>query len=290
MDEMKVPDGFPALIKKVMKELPISSYAPKDDNYIWEKFLRIVFLGGSRSDAEINYLLDLFGKAVSLEYVQKTRGEAFESELSKIITSRLKTEKNEYLKEILSNLDNEMFRIIASMKGAARYFERTKMSTTVLDGFTADYEKTWEFIQELVEDEDVTNIKFTKVILWLHSVGKGADFAPPSRQIKDFCNKDVGPYYRFYEDDKYFMNRTQEFTQEMKKTIPKATVYDVSKAAFFYRVCRGMLSEQKGFAPSTLMRFMKKQKLDLIKLAAMLGDVKKRELLAKKLNAAYGRK
>jgi hypothetical protein len=217
--------------------------------------------------------------------VRKTRGEPLEAELSKILkTTR---EKSEHLQNVLQSLDGELFRVVASMKGAARYFERTKMSLPVLDKFTADKERTDDFIHELVEDEDVTNVKFTKVILWLHSVGKAGDFAPPSRQIKDFCNKDIGPYYRYYEDDKYFMEKMQEIAEEIKKELPKASVYDVSKAAFYYRACKVMLSEQKGFAPSTLLKFLKKEKMDLGKLAAMLGDIKKRELLGKKLNKAY---
>ncbi len=287
-DEIKNPDGFEALVKLVIKEQPLSSFAPKTGKEIWEKFLRIVFLGGSRSDAEINYLLDVFGKALDLDYVLKTRGEPLEAELSRIIAAKIKSEKNEHLQNVLQNLDNELFRIIASLKGAARYFEKTKMSPAVLDKLAVDKEKTWEFINELAEDEDVTNVKFTKVILWLHSVGKARDFCPPSRQIKDFSNKDLGPYYRFYEDDKYFMERIQEFAGDLKKKIPKASVYDVSKAIFYYRACKHMLANPRGFQPSSLMRFMKKQKLDLKKLAAAFGDVKKREKLAKGLNEAYG--
>lgn len=287
MEYEKMPDGFPALVKLVMKEQPLKSFAPKTEKEIWQKFLRIVFLGGSRSDAEINYLLDLFGQALDLNYVLKTRGEPLEAELSKMISAKMKTEKSEQLQYILDNLNNELFRIVASMKGAARYFEKTGMSPAVLNDKTEDKEKTWDFINELVEDEDVTNVKFTKVILWLHSVGKAQDFCPPSRQIKDFSNKDIGPYYRFYEDDKYFMQRIQEFSEEIRKSVPKATVYDISKAIFYYRVCKNMLSNQKGFQPSSLMRFLKKQKLDLKKLSAALGDVKKRAALEKKLNEEY---
>jgi hypothetical protein len=284
-----MPEGFILLLKKIKKEQPISKFVPKNDKEIWEKFLRIVFLGGSRSDAEINYLIGMFGPAIELDYVNKTRGEAFESELSKIITQRIKIEKNQNIGEMLQGLDNEMFRIVASMKGAARYFERVKMSAANLEKMTKDKETTWEFINELVEDEDVTNVKFTKVILWLHSVGRGEDFSPPSRQIKDFCNKDIGPYYRFYEDDKYFMNMMQEITEEMKKDVPKLTVYDVSKAAFYYRVAKGMAGNAKGFTPKTFLNFMKKEKMDLDKFSGMLGDIKKRELLAKKIGNAFGK-
>lgn len=287
MEEFNIPDGFESLVKLVMKDQPLESFKAKSEKEIWEKFLRIALLGGNRSDAEINYLLDVFGNVLDIDYVLRTRGEPLESELSKIIQTAMKTEKNEQLQSTLGNLENELFRIVASLKGGARYFEKAKMSPQVLDKLASDKEKTWDFINELVEDEDVTNIRFTKVILWLHSVGKARDFCPPSRQIKDFSNKDLGPYYRFYEDDKYFMERIQEFTEEIKKKIPKATVYDVSKAIFYYRVCKGMLSDPRGFTPSSLMRFMKKQKMDLKKLAAALGDIKKREKLGKSLNEAY---
>ncbi len=288
MEDGKIPEGFVPLVKMVMKEQPLSSFQPKTDTKIWAQFLRIALLGGNRSDAEINYLTDIFGKALDFDYVLKTRGEPLEAELSKILRAKMKTEKNGKLLAAMQGLDNELFRVVASIKGGARYFERTKMGIAALNKLTADREKTWEFISELAEDQDVTNVKFTKVILWLHSLGRAQDFSPPSRQIKDFCNKDVGPYYRFYEDDKYFMEKMQEITEEIKKSVKKATVYDVSKAAFYYRACKNMLSSSKGFAPSSLIKFMRAQKLDLKKLSTMLSDVKKRELLGKKLNERFG--
>ena len=69
MQDGKVPEGFVQLVKLVMKEQPLSSFGPKADSDIWAQFLRVALLGGSRSDAEISYLLEAFGRALGFGYV-----------------------------------------------------------------------------------------------------------------------------------------------------------------------------------------------------------------------------
>ncbi|HLD85048.1 MAG TPA: hypothetical protein VI968_00670, partial [archaeon] len=248
-------------------------------------WLRIVFLGGKRSDAEVSYVLENMKSITDMEHVLKTNGEDLQIEMSKLLSRGIAAEKDEYLNEMLKEMQNEVFRIVASVKGSARYFQKNKVSKKWLDDKTGTKDKTWELIEELVEDGDVSNIKWTKVILWFHAVGKAPDFCPPSRQVKDFVNKDIGPYYRFYEDDKYFMKQMDIITEEARKTVKAATVRDISRAAFYYRCMKGMFGgNPKLFTPKFLMLFMKKNKLTLDKLADMLADIKKKNKLFKMLN------
>lgn len=279
------PDGFLDLLKLVIKEQPLTNYEAKTDSELWDRWLRIVFLGGKRSDAEVSYVLENMKPITDTEHVLKTNGEDLQIEMSKLLSRGIAAEKNDYLQEMLKEMQNEVFRIVASVKGSARYFQKNKVSKKWLDEHTATKDKTWELIEELVEDGDVSNIKWTKVILWFHSVGKAPDFCPPSRQIKDFVNKDIGPYYRFYEDDKYFMKQMNAIAEEACRKIKGATVRDVSRAAFYYRCMKGMFGgNPKVFTPKFLLLFMKKNKLTLDKIAEMLADLKKKEKLFKMLN------
>ncbi len=280
---VNLPEGFEELVKLVVKEQPI--IAVKNDNELWEKWLRIVFMGGRRSDAEVSYLIDQMKAITTLDHVNDKKGEELQVEMNRIIQQSLDKEKDEYLQEMLKELQNDIFRIMASIKGSARYFAKNKVSIKWLNERTKDKDGTWELIEELVENEDVSNIKWTKVILWMHSVGKGEDFIPPTRQVKDFVNKDIGPYYRYYEDDKYFMKKGQELTEELKKKIKDLTARDVSKAIFYYRSMKGMFGgNPKFFTPKFLLLFMKKYKLTLDKMAGMMADLKKKEKLFKMLN------
>ena len=144
-------------------------------------------------------------------------------------------------------------------------------------------EKTWEFIDGLAKNEDVSNIKYTKVIIWLHSMGYAFDFCPPTWQVKKFINEDIGPYYQFHEDDKYFMKKGEEFAEEIKKKTKKATTRDVATAIFFYIAFKSMMpprsQAKKDFTPATLIRFMKSKKMTLSKLSEKLADSEEKEAL-----------
>src|SRR3989338_5965689 len=153
------PDGFLDLLKLVIKEQPLSNYFCKTDGELWDRWLRIVFLGGKRSDAEVSYVLVNMKSITDVEHVLKTNGEDLQIEMSKLLSRGIAAEKDEYLNEMLKEMQNEAFRIVASVKGSARYFQKNKVSKKWLDDKTATKDKTWELIEELVEDGDVSNIK-----------------------------------------------------------------------------------------------------------------------------------
>jgi hypothetical protein len=173
----------------------------------------------------------------------------------------------------------------ASLKGGARFF-RDKKVIEKINELTKTKESTKQLIEEIVNSEDVSGVRYTKVIMWLHSIGRGQDFAPPSRYTKDFVNKDIGPYYQFYDDEPYFMNKLSEFTAEIK--IKNATVMDISRAVFYYRSMKSMLPQRskqsKAFTPLMLLKFMKSSKLTFAVITEMLNNSDKKYKLMEKLN------
>ncbi|MBI2173503.1 MAG: hypothetical protein HYT73_04860 [Candidatus Aenigmarchaeota archaeon] len=275
-------EGFESLLAMVQKEMPLKKAGSAGD--MWKKFLRIVFLGGGRGDAEIDYIIGLLKNETELDFVLKTRGEQWQEAATERLDKAAAKEKDERKSYAINSLKKELFRITASIKGSARYFERTKMSPETLEKLCKDRESTWEFIEELNDDEDVTNVRFTKVVLWLHSVGFAKDFCPPSRQIKDFVNKDLEFRYQFYDDDKFFMEKVREFAGKF----PKASVYDVSKAIFFFRTLKNMLEprsmEYRKFSPKAMLDFMKKNKFSLADIGEILSDFDMRESLPEQLH------
>ncbi|MDI6721555.1 MAG: hypothetical protein QMD85_04135 [Candidatus Aenigmarchaeota archaeon] len=281
-------EGFENLVKLVQKEMPMAK--AKDTKDMWNKFLRIIFLGGGRGEPEISYLLYILKKETDYEFVLKTRGEQWQEAVNVQLEKTLKKENDERKVYVIAGLKKELWKITASIKGSARYFERVKMSPHAIERLCKDSESTWEFIQELSDDHDVTNIRFTKIILWLHSVGFGQDFCPPSRQIKDFVNKDLEFRYQFYEDDKFFMEKIKEFSQKFKN----ASVYDVSKAIFFFRALKNMMNphsmECRKFNPSALMDFMKKNKFSLADINDLLSDFDMKDSLPEQLHKFMARR
>ena len=116
-------------------------------------------------------------------------------------------------------------------------------------------------------------MSYEKTIIWLQSTGRAKDFAPPTRHLKSFLNSDVGPYYSYYEDDAYFMNKAKE----MAKDFPKASLMDVYRAIFFYSTFKSIFPRGNKFTPKKLLNFMKKKKITPRKLSEMLSDMEERE-------------
>ena len=104
---------------------------------------------------------------------------------------------------------------------------------------------------------------------------------PPSFQTKKFVNDDIGPYYQFYEDDKYFMKKAGEFAEEVRKKIKGATARDVASAIFYYITMKSMLPtrsiEKKKFTPALLVKFLKAKRMTLKNMSEKLSDFDEEE-------------
>ena len=279
---MAVPKGFNELVNLASKEKPEK---PKSTEDIWQKFLFIVFMGGKRSEPEINFLIRMLKPLTDMEYVRKTDGEDWREAVEKTIKEREARIKDDDVLEMLKDFRKELFRVSASIKGGARFFSKSSMTPEFLGTALKTKDGTWQFIEDLASNEDVSNVKYTKVIIWLHSMGYADDFCPPSYQTKSFVNEVYG-YYQFYEDDKYFMQKAQEFSEEVKKAV-KCTVRDVAMAIFYYVTLKNMLpprsQEKKKFTPAVLVSFLKAKKITLKALSERLGDFEKREGLMENL-------
>ena len=283
MEKTDVPGGFADLVKAVIKE-PAHVAAGSE---IWDKFVRVILMGGSRYDTEITFLVNILKstKLLDLNYVNSINGEKWREEIEAFLKERLSRISDEESSEIINSVLGDLFRISASLKGSARFF-RDKKLIEHIGILTKTKESTGTLIEDIVNSEDVPGVKYTKVIMWLHSIGRGKDFAPPSRHVKDFVNKDIGPYYQFYDDDKYFMGKMNEVTAQLN--IRNATVMDVARAAFYYRTLKSMLPQRskqsKAFTPLQLLKFMKSSKLSFAALSEALEDSEKKHNLMEKIN------
>src|SRR3989338_7778634 len=206
---MTFPKGFDLLVQIAMKERPSTT---KTKEELWDKFLYSIFMGGKRSEPEVRLIVAML-KAKSLlglPEIIKISCEDWQYAVEKVLEERKSKIKDEQMLVMLKDFEKELFRISASIKGAARFFDKNISPEKLKELDTK--EKMSEFIEELANDPDVPNIKYTKIILWLHDICCGYDFCPPSWHVKSFLNSEIGPYYQFYEDDKYFMKKAEEFT------------------------------------------------------------------------------
>ncbi|MBS3054296.1 MAG: hypothetical protein J4431_02055 [Candidatus Aenigmarchaeota archaeon] len=276
---MDYPDGFKELVNAVKKEpVPVAS-----GREIWEKFCRVVFIGKDRSDAEISFLMAMLKKYIDYDYVMATDGEDWESAVRAFLKERLGKIRDDSAEAAVSGVLRDLFYITASIKGGARFF-RKKGIFENLATLASGKEKTKELIDEIAEDGDVAGIKYTKAILWLQYCGFAKDFAPPAKHLKTFVNSDVGPYYRYYEDDEYFMKKAEE----MASDFPDTSLADVYRAVYLYRTFKSAMPRGSKFTPRKLLEFMKKKKVSVSKMFSMLSDSEGREELAKKMAVFMG--
>lgn len=281
---MAVPKGFYDLVALAMKERP---KPPKTREDLWEKFLSVIFMGGKRSEPEIQFIIKLLKSKnlVQFEPVLAIKGEDWRDKVEELLNERMPRIQDADNKALLKEFQKEIFRISYSIKGSVRFFN--DITPENLAERLSTKEKTWKFIEDLANNEDVSNIKYTKIILWLHSIGYGYDFCPPSWHIKKFINSEVGPYYQFYEDDKYFMKKGEEFADEVKKTVKNATCRDVSVAIYYYMSLKNMMPQRsavkKKCTPFAIIQFLKKKKIGLRDLSAALADFESREKILEAL-------
>ena len=275
---MVVPKGFEDLVAAAAKERPST---PKTFEEIWEKFLYAAFMGGKRSEADIQSIINMLKgkKLLDFDYVLKTDGEDWREAVENLLKERIPRIRDEDSMTIFKELQKELFRVTASIKGTARFLKA--MTPEKLAESLNTKEKTWTFIENLANNEDVPNIKYTKIIVWLHSIGFAFDFCPPSWQTKKFLNSEIGPYYQFYEDDAYFMNWANRFSDEVTKRVKGTKARDVSVAIYYYMVPKNILPPRspikKKCTPQMILQFLKKKKLTLRDLSAAFGDFEKKE-------------
>ena len=275
---MEIPKGFDDIVKLVMKNKFTRINGPE----IWNKFVQSALIGGGRSESDISFIINILRKSglLYIKNISKIPGEKWNQEVETILKNRLDKIRDDDNELIINSFLKELFRITASLKGSARFFERKKVIENI-DKLTENDEKTWEFIEELSEDEDVTNIRYTKVIIWLHSIGRAENFVPPTRQIKSFINTEIGPYYQYYEDDKYFMKKALELTDLIKSKIKESTAMDVTRAIFCYISIKSMVPRGYGkyFTCTKFMELIKKNKITIKKLSEMLSTDQKQKLM-----------
>ncbi|MBI2971844.1 MAG: hypothetical protein HYY37_05485 [Candidatus Aenigmarchaeota archaeon] len=273
-----LPKGFDGLVKLAMKERP-----PKAQSIeaLWDAFLDVLFMGGRRSEGDIRLLVNMLRgrKLLDLQLLLKTPGEDWREAVEALVNERLQRIQDEETRAMLRSFKAEIFRITASVKGSARFFR--SLPPAVFEQLD-DKEQTQQFIESLVSNEDVPNVRYTKVILWLHAIGYAEDFCPPSWQVKKFVNE-VGPYYQFYEDDKYFMEKAQDAAADVRKRVKGATARDVSVAIYCYMTLKTALpprsASKKKCTPAAVVAFLRKRKLSIKILSEQLADEEQRDAL-----------
>lgn len=273
-----LPKGFDNLVKMAIKERPKH---PKTSEEIWKKMLPVIFMGGKRSEPDIIFVINMLNnrKLLALDNILKINAEDWRDAVIETINERTSRMQDEDLKIMLKEMQKEIFRLSASIKGSARFVE--KLGPKKLADMLDTKEKTWKFIEDMANNQDVSNIKYTKIIIWIHSMGYGFDFCPPSWQTKSFLNNEIGPYYQFYEDDKYFMEKASELTEEVKKQVKAATARDVSAAIYYYMMLKSVLPPRsplkKKCTPEAVVKFMIKKKLTLTDLSNASIDAEEKE-------------
>src|SRR3989338_5138885 len=105
---MAIPKGFIELAKLASKERPAK---PKSREEIWNRFLFIVFMGGKRSEPEINFIINMLSskKLLDLDFVKKTDGEDWRDAVSAVVSERLSRIKDDETLEMLRDLQEEIF-------------------------------------------------------------------------------------------------------------------------------------------------------------------------------------
>lgn len=276
---MEYPLGFEELVERV-KEVKVNKLKGKD---IWYKYCKIALIGKGRYDAETSFLLNMLKDFFEFESVLDKTGEEWRDGLRDFLEGRLEKIRDQDIQEFISDLLDNLFGFSATVRGGARFFEKKDLFDKI-DDLTKNKEKSWELVEDIVEDKDVPGISYAKAILWLHSIGRGVNLAPPTAQLKKFLNNDIGPYHQYYRDDEHFMNRAEEINEDFEDT---EMIY-IYRAIHFYKTLKIFLPRGCGFDPEDLLGFLDDQDMNIEDLEEKINDINKQEELKSKLYSFMG--
>lgn len=257
---MDYPDGFSDLVKLAGKN-PVNKSKGKE---IWDRFCEAALIGKERGEPQIAFVKSFLKSQLDYDFVSKSNEFSWHDNVQEFLKDRLEKVRDEESRQIISGLLRDLTYLASTIKQGQKFIESRKIikDTNAIEG------KEQDIIKAIVEDREITGMGFVKVILWLQSAGFAKFFAPPTKHLKAFINNDVGPYYQYYEDDAYFMKKAQEIA----KDFPKASLADIYRAIFFFRIFKTALPRGSKFTPKKLVSFLKKKKLSIAKLQEMLKD------------------
>jgi hypothetical protein len=268
---MEYPDGFAELVKMASKS-PLKQAKSKE---IWEKFCDSALIGKDRGAPQIEFLKNFLKEQLDYDFVKKSNEFSWHEHAQEFLKERIEKIRDEESRQIISGVLRDLTYIVSTIKQGADFFEKRNLlkDPKAIDG------KEQEIINAIVKEREITGMGFVKTILWLQNCGFAKDMAPPTKHLKAFLNNDVGPYYQYYEDDDYFMKRAQE----MAKDFRKASLSDIYRAVFFFRIFKSAMPRGSKFTPKKLLSFLKKKKISLDKLQEMLKDRDKMDQLMEEL-------
>lgn len=264
---MSVP-GFSDLVEKVIAENPASNRSiPGTVDEIWDAFSYWIFLSSNRSEADANYLHDLFSandladmnefQRLGYDWVRRIK-EVGETELSKDIIQRKKGVLSIFLQS--ESLD-EAFRCF---NDGVRYFNVNFPSVQRFRNKTRDNQSINDLIAEIAypnSPQHVFNFGLTKTTLWLQGFGLALAHCSPSRQARVFLWEDIQKNSTLAPQIGW-----HEYWPWLKKICAIADRYgvtarDINSAIWFYKTPQSLLTRMKRglkrrFTPETLLNYL----------------------------------
>ena len=263
---MEYPKGFKQLVNLASK---IKVKKSKD---LWENYCKIIFMGKGISSAESNIIFNTLKKELDFEYISKINGEKLENKIREIMTLKRDELKTYKPRMIITNFLDRLFFNIASLKGGARFFKKKRLNEKINE-LSKTHKNIDKLIEDIIKDDDVPGIGYTKSIMWLHNCGYATHTVAPTFHLKKFMNNFIGPYYKYNEDDKYFM----EWAQEMKKDFKGIEMIYIAKAIFLFMTAKMYAPRGSKLYPEDFLKHIKKNKLTLKKVDEGLSDIRKKD-------------
>lgn len=290
------------LTKQVQKEDPL--YPPAmgnkihDSTTVWKHFTWGVFLDNNKINAEVSYIRNTLwnAKLLDIDQIYNNSRHEWENRAQKFIKSKASSlvgRKHASLEGILRNVSDYAL----TLKEAADFFKKYKISLNYLKNATKDYNAAKTFLGELTfspqfrpNPKKIQGIGLTKAVLWLHACGLGQDFCPPSRQVTDFVDYDINNLNYFQAkkqqniDWDYVLAMQTFHEKEIRPSLQSATVRDTGVAVWYWKSGQGLLKRNK--SKLNLQRFLDylhSRNFKLGNFAGQLDDIDQVDDLSKDL-------
>jgi len=303
-----LPEGFNELTRRVLRE---SSFAkntlPRKSSLVWDDFTYFAFLDFNRTDAQANYLYELFEKGDLLDqstilrlgtrWAQKARSHA-SVRLARLGIGR----KRQTLSEMSGGQLDEANRTLVE---AAHFFRDNSVTPEFLRRNTTDLNLTNDLIMRVCYPDREKNPRhihrfgLTKFILFLNDYGLALNYCPPSRQVLSFVERELMHRIRpslLSEDQELVENwadlfiaigKMRSLAQTLTTTLSVGvTTADVGHTIWLYKSTQNLLAFSRlrpRLTPRKFLAFVDASGWELSDLTSRLTDIDEVDGLAEEL-------
>lgn len=296
-----LPDGFPDLVKLVIKNWDWDLFPEKDDE-VWDALLYTIFLGATVRTAQAHYMKEVLGDILEFNAANAVHDLTWSKKALKIANSELRSihgTPGESLKGAILQIaikDIQTLDVSRTIDTALKFFNSHSINLSKIKALQNDLKGSLNIVADAANE--IHNVRYVKGVIWLYNCGIARDLVPPNAHVTRFLNECGYPQFAWSRDipeDGHIFTIACAKMREVAKQVEtklgrKVTPKQAQAAVWYLQTCRGLLprNTKRKLTPRLLIDFLYAQNWNVEQLEDKIVDIDELESLTNDLKSFLG--